>query len=189
MAKTVKAAPSNPKPKTAAKPAAKKAAPPKSKPEPPPPEPPPVTPSAAEIASMMSPQQRDALETLSANLARAAVTAQGAIAEAALRQADQPAALSVDPFHVAPAMTEVLGALAAQPDRLMRAQAELFSGYMELWRTAAAKVADGEILPPVVEPAKGDKRFSDPEWSTNPVFDVMKQSYLLSSNWLTKLLG
>ena len=189
MAKTVKAAPSNPKPKTAAKPAAKKAAPPKSKPESPPPEPPPATPSAADIASMMSPQQRDALETLSANLARAAVTAQGAIAEAALRQADQPAALSVDPFHVAPAMTEVLGALAAQPDRLMRAQAELFSGYMELWRTAAAKVADGEILPPVVEPAKGDKRFSDPEWSTNPVFDVMKQSYLLSSNWLTKLLS
>jgi polyhydroxyalkanoate synthase len=43
------------------------------------------------------------LETLSANLARAAVTAQGAIAEAALRQADRPAALSPDPFHVGPA--------------------------------------------------------------------------------------
>jgi polyhydroxyalkanoate synthase len=37
------------------------------------------------------------LEKLSANLARAAVTAQGAIAEAALRQADRPAALSPTP--------------------------------------------------------------------------------------------
>ena len=185
MAKTAKAAPSAPKPKKPAKAAVKKAAPPKTAAE----SAPKAGPSAAEVSAMMSPDQRAAMEILSANLARAAVTAQGAIAEAALRQADRPAALSADPFHVAPALTEVMSALAAQPDRLMRAQAELFSGYMELWRTAAAKVADGEVLPPVVEPAKGDKRFADPEWSTNPVFDVMKQSYLLSSNWLTKLLG
>jgi polyhydroxyalkanoate synthase len=197
MAKTVNAAPPAAKAKKPARTAASKPRPAKSKsakPQPPLAEPalkPASSPSAsaASIAQGLSPEQRAGLEALSANLARAAVTAQGAIAEAALRQADQPAALSVDPFHVAPALTEVMSALAAQPDRLMRAQAELFSGYMELWRNAAAKVSDGEVLPPVVEPAKGDRRFADPEWSTNPVFDVMKQSYLLSSNWLTKLLG
>ena len=75
----------------------------------------------------MTAEQRAAIEKLSANLARAALTAQGAIAEMALRQADRPAALSPDPFHVAPALTEVMGRLAAQPDRLMRAQADLFS--------------------------------------------------------------
>ncbi len=183
MAKTAKAAPPVRKAKSAPKTAAKKPAAAKSA------QAPADAPTASDVARMMSAEQRASLETLSANLARAAVTAQGAIAEAALRQADRPAALSVDPFHVAPALTEVMGALAAQPDRLMRAQAELFSGYMELWRSAASKVTDGEALPPVVEPAKGDKRFSDPEWSTNPIFDVMKQSYLLSSNWLTKLLA
>src|SRR5579864_7394773 len=66
-------------------------------------------------------EQREALETRSANLARAALTAQGAIAEASLRQADRPAALSPDPFHVAPALTDVIGQLAARPERLMRA--------------------------------------------------------------------
>ncbi|MFB2351529.1 hypothetical protein, partial [Priestia megaterium] len=55
----------------------------------------------------LSPQQREIVEKLSANLARAALTAQGAIAEAALRQADRPSGLSPDPFHVAPALTEV----------------------------------------------------------------------------------
>ncbi|MDB5456938.1 MAG: poly(R)-hydroxyalkanoic acid synthase, partial [Caulobacter sp.] len=38
-------------------------------------------------------------------------------------------------------------------------------------------------------PGKGDKRFSDPDWATNPMFDVMKQSYLLSSNWLNSLVS
>jgi polyhydroxyalkanoate synthase subunit PhaC len=136
----------------------------------------------------LSADQREMIERLSVNLARAALTAQGAIAEAALRQADRPAALSPDPFHVAPALTEVMGRLAAQPDRLMRAQADLFTRYTELWRNAAQRISGGETEA-VVQPAKGDKRFTDPSWSSNPVFDVMKQSYLLTSGWLNELVG
>lgn len=133
-------------------------------------------------------EQREVVEKLSSNLARAALTAQGAIAEAALRQADRPAALSADPFHVAPALTDVMGRLASQPDRLVRAQADLFQRYLELWQSASRKAA-GETVTPVVEPAKGDKRFLDPDWNENPVFDVIKQSYLLTSNWLNALVS
>lgn len=138
--------------------------------------------------AVLSPDQLRMVETLSANLARAAVTAQGAIAEAALRQADRPAALTPDPFHVAPALNEVMTRLAAQPDRLMRAQADLFGQYMELWQSAARRAA-GEEVAPVVAPAAGDKRFNDPDWASNPMFDLMKQSYLLSSNWLNSLVA
>ena len=133
-------------------------------------------------------EQRAQVEKLSMNLARAALTAQGAIAEMALRQADRPAALSPDPFHVAPALTEVMGRLAAQPDRLMRAQADLFSRYLDLWQ-ASAKRMGGEAHEPVVHPAKGDKRFNDPDWAENPVFDVIKQSYLLTANWMNSLVA
>ena len=133
-------------------------------------------------------EQLDMVEKLSANLARAAVTAQGAIAEAALRQAERPSALSADPFHVSSALTDVMGRLSAQPERLVRAQADLFQKYMELWQSAARR-ASGEAVPPVVEPAKGDKRFLDPDWSDNPVFDVIKQSYLVTSNWLNALVS
>src|SRR6185312_17133584 len=38
---------------------------------------------------LLSPENREAIERLSMNLARAALTAQGAITEAALRQADK----------------------------------------------------------------------------------------------------
>jgi len=137
---------------------------------------------------MLSAAQRESLEKLSLNLARAAMTAQGAIAEAALRQADRPAALTPDPFHVAPAFGEVMARLAAQPDRLMRAQADLFNRYMDLW-TAAAQRVHGEAAGEVVQPARGDKRFADPSWTENPVFDVVKQSYLITSDWLNELVA
>ncbi|MFC3078185.1 class I poly(R)-hydroxyalkanoic acid synthase [Phenylobacterium terrae] len=116
------------------------------------------------------------------------MTAQGAIAEAALRQADRPAALSPDPFHVAPALTQVLGSLAAQPDRLIRAQADLYTRYMDLWASVSRR-AMGVEAEPVASPPKGDKRFADPEWTENPVFDAIKQSYLVTSDWLNSLIA
>src|SRR5665213_3307556 len=144
--------------------------------------------SAVGTFDFLSPEQREGLEKLSINLARAAMAAQGVIAEAALRQADRPAALNADPFHVGPALGEVMGRLAAQPDRLMRAQADLFGRYMDLWR-ATTRAAAGEAQPPVAAPAKGDKRFGDPEWSSNPIFDTIKQSYLITSAWLNDLVS
>lgn len=169
--------------------AAPEAAPAKTataKPEPPPaPEAAPQPPPGFE---QLTAEQREMMEKLSANLARAALTAQGAIAEAALRQAERPAGLQPDPFHVAPALTDVMGRLIAQPDRLVRAQADLFQRYLELWQVAARR-AGGEEVAPVVQPERGDKRFNDPDWAENPVFDIIKQSYLLTSNWLNALVA
>lgn len=170
------------------RPRAKKAAPPPDAPAPtpsaPPPEPPPAAgppPAAADPFA----GQREMLETLSLNLARAAMTAQSAIAEAALAQADRPAALSPDPFNVAPAMTSVMSSLAARPDKLFAAQADLFNRYMDLWASTARRAA-GEEAPP--EPSK-DKRFKDPAWTENPMFDVMRRSYLTTADWMNGLVA
>jgi polyhydroxyalkanoate synthase len=142
--------------------------------------------AAADPMSILNTEQRQAIEALSLNLAKASLTAQGAITEAMMRQSDK--APSVDPFHVAPALTEVMGKLALKPERIMRAQADLFENYMELWKQSARRAA-GEPAEPVTTPAKGDKRFNDPDWSANPMFDMMKQSYLLTSNWLNSLVA
>ena len=121
------------------------------------------------------------------NLARAALTAQGAVTNAMMKT-DQKGVVPADPFHVGPALTEVASRLAANPQKLMQAQGALFEGYMTLWKTASQR-ALGEDTTPVVGPAKGDKRFNDPDWSANPMFDMMKQSYLLTSNWLNGLVS
>ena len=136
--------------------------------------------------NLLTPAQRATLEQLSLNLAKAAMTTQSAIAGAALQQGSAPA--NPDPFHIAPAMSEVVGRLASNPDKLIRAQGELFERYLDLWRVAAAR-ATGEPSAPAAMPAKGDKRFSAAEWSENPVFDVIKQSYLVTSSWLTDLVA
>lgn len=187
------------KPKSAPKAAKAKAAPDDrvqaareaTAPPPPPRSPSPELPPFPQIgdpAGFIPKEQREQFEKLSANLARAAITAQGAIAEAALRQADAPAALNTDPFHVGPALTQVMGKLASEPDRMLRAQADLFSRYLDLWQNTAKRMG-GEQVEPTVVPAKGDKRFNDPDWGAHPLFDVMKQSYLLTSNWLNTLVS
>ncbi|MFN9832512.1 MAG: class I poly(R)-hydroxyalkanoic acid synthase [Phenylobacterium sp.] len=130
----------------------------------------------------------EAMEALSRNLARAAMTAQGAMAEAALRQADRSPGLDTDPFHVGPAMAKVMTSLAGRPDALMQAQSDLWRRYAELWQFAAQR-AMGETGSPVATPTKGDKRFNAPDWTENPVFDVIKQSYLITSDWMNGLVA
>ena len=41
----------------------------------------------------------------------------------------------------------------------------------------------GEQVEPVAEPDPRDKRFADPEWSSNQFFDFLKQAYLLTAHW------
>ena len=42
----------------------------------------------------------------------------------------------------------------------------------------------------IIEPEAGDKRFSAPDWQQNPVFDALKQSYLLTATtWLKAVEG
>ena len=145
-------------------------------------------PQADPATAIGSGEQMSSLQEMSSNLARAAMIAQGVIAEAALRQADSTTSFNPDPFGLAPALTGMFGRLASQPDRAMRAQAELFTGYMNLWQSTARRMA-GETPEPVVSPERGDRRFSDPQWTENPIFDALKQSYLLSTNWMNGLVA
>ena len=41
---------------------------------------------------------------------------------------------------------------------------------------------------PLVKPERGDRRFSGEEWEESPVHNYLKQSYLLSSRWLTGMV-
>ncbi|MBU4137329.1 MAG: class I poly(R)-hydroxyalkanoic acid synthase, partial [Alphaproteobacteria bacterium] len=164
----------------------------KAKPAPdaaPPPPPPQAEAHAAEAFAFPGADQRQMLETLSMNLAKAAMTAQSAIAEAALSQADRPAALSPDPFNVGPAINSVMTSLASRPDKLFAAQADLFNRYMDLWATTTRRAAGDET--PAAHDAKlaKDKRFRDPAWTENPAFDVMRQSYLVTADWMNGLVS
>jgi polyhydroxyalkanoate synthase subunit PhaC len=70
----------------------------------------------------------------------------------------------------------------ADPKRVIELQANIGKAYFELWEMMVKRMA-GETPPPVAAPDPRDKRFSDPEWSSNQFFDFLKQVYLLSVKW------
>jgi len=59
------------------------------------------------------------------------------------------------------------------PQRAVEVQFSLGKSYLDLWANSVKRMA-GEKVKPVIEPDSRDKRFADPEWSTNQFFDVLK---------------
>jgi polyhydroxyalkanoate synthase subunit PhaC len=76
----------------------------------------------------------------------------------------------------------------ADPQRVAELQNRLGKAYLELWAVAAKRLT-GEPVPDIIAPATGDKRFSDPEWTSNQFFDFLKQLYLLTAQWADKLVA
>ena len=141
----------------------------------------------AGLNAWLTPEGRTAMESLSANLTKASAMAQGALTGAAGAR-DPAAGASADPLHAADAFKAVGEALAAQPQVMARAQADLQARFTALWSATARRMA-GEPVEPVIAPAANDKRFKDPDWSDNPAFDVIKQSYLIASEWMNGMVA
>jgi polyhydroxyalkanoate synthase len=73
------------------------------------------------------------------------------------------------------------------PQRALDLQIRLGRSYLDLWASTVKRMA-GEPAAPVAEPDPKDKRFTDPEWSSNQFFDFLKQSYLLTVRWADHLV-
>ena len=89
--------------------------------------------------------------------------------------------------HIGKAFMEMTAKLMENPAKLAEAQATLWKDYMKLWQSTANRML-GEKAEPVVMPSPGDRRFKDDAWSENEIFDFIKQSYLLSANWLQDIV-
>mgnify|MGYP001806169075 FL=1 len=117
----------------------------------------------------------EALTTLMQNAAAAVRTT--------MVQAATPQALPYDPTTLTRAMIDFNTAVMTQPAALFEAQAKNWNDWTALWRTMGER-AMGQETAPVAAPAKGDRRFSDPAWSDEPVYDYLKQAYLLAARQL-----
>jgi polyhydroxyalkanoate synthase len=75
----------------------------------------------------------------------------------------------------------------ADPQRTVEMQARLGRSFLDLF-TSMSRRLTGEAAPPAATPDPRDKRFSDPEWSSNQYFDFIKQSYLIVADWAKYLV-
>jgi polyhydroxyalkanoate synthase len=128
------------------------------------------------------------VEAFSRNLARL-VEESGRALAAYLRPREQ-GLVKDRPLEVSDAvktLADVAEYWLSDPGRALALQTTLGKAYLDLWATTAKRLA-GEAAPPVASPDPRDKRFADPEWSSNQFFDFLKQAYLLSSKWAQQLV-
>lgn len=128
-------------------------------------------------------------EALSHNVAKF-IEGAGKAAAAYLKPVQEGKTLSEPPGDTSEAiksLTRVAEAWMTDPQRSLEAQTRLGTQFMSLW-ASTLKRAQGEPAEPVAEPEPKDNRFKDPEWSENPIFDFLKQAYLISSRWAEDLV-
>ena len=100
------------------------------------------------------------------------------------RQASSPRQFNpLEPGVISQAYQDLWQQMLADPKRLIEAQVSLWQDYAKLWENTARRMA-GEEVEPIVAPASGDRRFKDDAWTENPLYDHIKQSYLLASKFM-----
>jgi polyhydroxyalkanoate synthase len=122
------------------------------------------------------------------NMVRVGIQSQQLLTDFMRRQADKFGKEPVDPLNLFGAFSDLLRGMVADPAPIMEAQFALWRDYMSLWERTARRMLGGESNP-MVAPSPGDKRFRDKDWQENQIFDFIKQSYLLTANWLQTTVG
>ncbi|GGB90122.1 class I poly(R)-hydroxyalkanoic acid synthase [Marinobacterium zhoushanense] len=80
--------------------------------------------------------------------------------------------------------TELATRSLEDPTVWIRAIADYQQAQFNLWRNLMNGTSSES---PVVHPDRGDRRFQSEEWSNNPIYDYIKQSYLLTSRMLVDM--
>ena len=99
--------------------------------------------------------------------------------------AEDPAACVLNDFTEA--FRELGEAMLAHPDKIMEDQMDLLKKQQQLFQNTVLRLM-GKEVEPVIEPERGDRRFSNEEWKNNPIFDYLKQLYLLQGSTLKKMV-
>lgn len=92
-----------------------------------------------------------------------------------------------DLSDVVKTMSQLAEKWMTNPQKAIEAQAKLTSNFLALWSTSLKRMS-GDETAPVVSAHPRDKRFLDPEWQDNPVFDFVKQAYLITTTWAEHLV-
>src|SRR3954465_7470081 len=135
------------------------------------------------------PQPVVVIEQFSRNIGR--MVEEGGKALAAYLKPREQGEVKIEPADEIADVVKTFGHVAeywlSDPQRATEIQTTLGKAYLELWVTAAKRLS-GENVPPVIQPDPRDKRFTDPEWSSNQFYDFLKQAYLLTSQWADRLV-
>jgi polyhydroxyalkanoate synthase len=90
----------------------------------------------------------------------------------------------IDPRTVVATFQAFAQQAVRDPAPFLQEQMALWSDLSRLWQRMAARTLFEIQTEPVIAPGPQDKRFKNEAWSESPLFDFIKQSYLLTSRCL-----
>lgn len=101
-----------------------------------------------------------------------------------MRQKPQVDSTEPDPLGLWSAWAQVAAGLANNPEKLGQMQAQFLKDSVKLWQSFL-QPGDGQTA---ADGNGRDRRFSAPEWQENALFAFVKQSYLLTSDYLMQMV-
>jgi len=102
------------------------------------------------------------------------------IEQFAQKQAQSMSSAMRDEMGIAKAFLDLYSRMAGDPNLMAAVAVNWWVDAARLWQSSWMKMM-GVQAASIAEPAKGDSRFKDADWSSNFLFDYLKQSYLLAA--------
>ncbi|MFB4205445.1 Poly(3-hydroxyalkanoate) polymerase subunit PhaC [wastewater metagenome] len=121
-------------------------------------------------------------EELARSLAQIAEKSQQLVKDFIARQEGSQLSMD-DALHMSRLFQDLYGRLMSDPMALAQAQMAFWQDYMALVQSTTLRLW-GLEAEPVREPDAKDKRFRHESWEESPVFDFLKQSYLLTADYI-----
>lgn len=88
-----------------------------------------------------------------------------------------------DPVSFAEAIQSSIANASMDPGDLIKANLEFWENSFSLWSNTTRRLM-GEVVEPVATPERSDRRFRNDAWNDHLLFDFIKQSYLISSQYV-----
>jgi polyhydroxyalkanoate synthase len=108
------------------------------------------------------------------------------LGEFAQKQAQSMSSAVRDEMGIAKAFMDLYAHM--DPAAIASLSVNMWIDYARLWQSSWMKMM-GLEAPAVAEPAKGDGRFKDADWSSNFLFDYFKQSYLIAARHIQQTVS
>jgi polyhydroxyalkanoate synthase len=130
-------------------------------------------------------------EALTLNLARSLEQAgKAASAWLAPRESGEKVDSIADPMtDLVKTLSRIAEYWMSDPRRSFEAQTQLMTSIMAMWARSLQKLQASTETAPAPDAVPRDKRFADRDWVDNPFFDVLRQAYLILSDWAGKMVA
>ena len=145
-------------------------------------------PPALMASCVMQPANRNETQELAKVCQQVAERSSKILGEFAQKQTAAMSAAVRDEMGIAKAFMDLYSRMAADPAMLASVSMNLWLDQMRLWQSSWMKLF-GMPSQAIAEPAKGDWRFKDEDWSKNFLFDYIKQSYLIASRHIQQAVA